>query len=74
MTSSENDLSPRPELTEIERRCLELAANGRTPADIVLETDIAMPRVAEAMRSAIEKLGTRNITGAITRAIRLDLL
>jgi DNA-binding CsgD family transcriptional regulator len=40
----------------------------------VLETDIAMPRVAEAMRSAIEKLGTRNITGAITRAIRLDLL
>ncbi|MCT7667123.1 transcriptional regulator [Shinella kummerowiae] len=74
MTSSENDLSRRPELTEIERRCLELAANGRTPADIVLETDLAMPRVADAMRSAIDKLGARNITGAITRAIRLDLL
>ncbi len=72
--SSENDLSPLPELTEIEKRCLELAANGRTPADIVLETDIAMTRVTEAMRSAIEKLGARNITGAITRAVRLRLI
>lgn len=74
MTSPENDPSRPLELTEIEKRCLELAANGRTPADIVLETDIAMPRVAEAMRSAIDKLGARNITGAITRAVRLDLL
>ena len=72
--SSENDLSRPPELTEIEKRCLELAAIGKTPADIVLETDLAMPRVAEAMRSAIDKLGTRNITGAITRALRLDLI
>jgi DNA-binding CsgD family transcriptional regulator len=72
--SSENDLSALPELSEIERRCLALAANGRTPADIVLETDIAMPRVAEALRSAIDKLGARNVTGAITRAVRLDLL
>ena len=72
--SSKDDLSPVPELSEIERRCLALAANGRTPADIVLETDIAMPRVAEAMRSAIDKLGARNMTGAITRAARLDLL
>ncbi|CAK7257614.1 LuxR C-terminal-related transcriptional regulator [Shinella yambaruensis] len=72
--SSENDLSPLPELTEIEKRCLELAANGRTPADIVLETDIAMTRVTDAMRSAIEKLGARNITGAITRAVRLRLI
>jgi DNA-binding CsgD family transcriptional regulator len=72
--SSENDLSRPLELTEIEKRCLELAAIGKTPADIVLETDLAMPRVAEAMRSAIDKLGTRNITGAITRALRLDLI
>lgn len=72
--SSENDLSHLPELTEIEKRCLELAANGRTPADIVLETDIAMTRVTDAMRSAIEKLGARNITGAITRAVRLRLI
>ncbi len=72
--SSEDDLSPVPELSEIERRCLALAANGRTPADIVLETDIAMARVAEALRSAIDKLGARNMTGAITRAVRLDLL
>jgi DNA-binding CsgD family transcriptional regulator len=72
--SSKDDLSPVPELSEIERRCLALAANGRTPADIVLETDIAMPRVAEALRSAIDKLGARNMTGAITRAVRLDLL
>jgi len=73
MTSQENDLSPLPELTEIEKRCLELAANGRTPADIVLETDLTMPRVNEIMRSAVEKLGTRNVTGAIIRAVRLNL-
>lgn len=72
--SSENDLSPLPELTEIEKRCLFLAAHGRTPAEIVLETDLPMPSVAEAMRSAIDKLNARNVTGAITRAIRLDLL
>lgn len=72
--SSENELSPLPELTEIEKRCLQLAAHGRTPADIVLETDIAMPRVEGAMRSAIDKLGTRNITGAISRAVRLKLI
>jgi DNA-binding CsgD family transcriptional regulator len=72
--SSENELSPLPELTEIEKRCLQLAAHGRTPADIVLETDIAMPRVESAMRSAIDKLGTRNITGAISRAVRLKLI
>ena len=72
--SSENDLSHTPELTEIERRCLSLAAHGRTPAEIVLETDLTMQRVAEALRSAVDKLDARNVTGAITRAIRLDLL
>jgi DNA-binding CsgD family transcriptional regulator len=72
--SSENDPTPLLELTEIEKRCLELAANGRTPADIVLETDIAMARVMDAMRSAIEKLGARNITGAVTSAVRRRLI
>ena len=72
--SSENDLSHTPELTEIERRCLSLAAHGRTPAEIVLETDLTMPRVAQALHSAVDKLDARNVTGAITRAIRLDLL
>ena len=74
MMPPENDLSHLPELTETEKRCLELAANGKTPADIVLETDLAMPRVNEAMRSAIDKLDARNITGAITRAVRLNLI
>ncbi len=73
MTSPENDLSPLPELTEIEKRCLELAANGRTPADIVLEIDLALPRVQEIMCGAVEKLGARNVTGAIIRALRLNL-
>jgi DNA-binding NarL/FixJ family response regulator len=63
-----------PELTEIEKRCLELAANGRTVAEIVLETDLAMARVSEAIRSAIDKLDARNVTGAIIRAVRLDLI
>lgn len=63
-----------PELTEIEKRCLELAANGRTVAEIVLETDLARARVSEAIRSAIDKLDARNVTGAIIRAVRLDLI
>jgi DNA-binding CsgD family transcriptional regulator len=65
---------PYPELTEIEKRCLELAALGRSPGEIVLETDLASQRVADAMRSATDKLGARNITGAITRALRLNLI
>lgn len=40
----------------------------------MLETDLTMPRVAEAMRGAIDKLGARNVTGAVTRAVRLNLL
>ncbi|MCD1263076.1 hypothetical protein GR158_14760 [Shinella sp. AETb1-6] len=71
---AQNDRPPFPELTEIEKRCLELAALGRSPSDIVLETDLSSQRVAEAMRSATDKLGARNITGAITRALRLNLI
>jgi DNA-binding CsgD family transcriptional regulator len=74
MTSPDNAPTPLPALTETERRCLDLAAHGRTPADIALETGIAMAAVADATRSAIDKLGARNITGAITRAARLDLI
>lgn len=74
MTPPAIDPSRLPELTEIEKRCLELAANGRTVAEIVLETDLAMARVTEAIRSAIDKLDARNVTGAIIRAVRLDLI
>ena len=74
MIPPENDLSHLPELTEIERRCLELAANGRTPADIVLDIDLTTACVNGILRSAVEKLGARNIVGAIARAVRLDLL
>lgn len=74
MKPTRSDSPRHPELTEIERRCLDLAARGRTPADIAFETDIALPRIAEAMRNAVDKLGARNVTGAITRALRLDLI
>lgn len=63
-----------PALTDIEKRCLELAAHGRSPAEIVRETDIAIERVTEALRSATDKLGARNVTGAVTRALRLNLI
>jgi len=65
---------PEDELTDIEKRCLALAARGRTPAEIGLETDIAVSRVTRIMRSAADKLGARNITGAIARALRLNLI
>lgn len=63
-----------PELSPIELRCLALAAEGRTPGQIVLETDLPLPRVAEALTSAMEKLETRNITGAVSRAALLKLI
>ncbi|MCF3638405.1 helix-turn-helix transcriptional regulator [Rhizobium sp. TRM95111] len=63
-----------PVLTALEHRCLALTAEGRTPAEIVLATDVALLRVAEALKSATEKLDARNITGAITRAARFGLL
>lgn len=72
--ASRDDPSPRPELTGIERKCLDLAAVGGTCPEIARETDLAPERVAEALRSAIDKLGARNLTGAISRAVRLGLL
>lgn len=63
-----------PELSAIELRCLALAAEGRTPGQIVLETDLPLPRVAEALSAAVDKLDARNITGAISRAALLNLI
>ena len=74
MMPPENTPSSPPELTEIEKRCLTLAANGRTPTDIVREFDLTTACVNDILRSAVEKLGARNIVGAIARAVRLDLL
>ncbi|MFC3074376.1 helix-turn-helix transcriptional regulator [Shinella pollutisoli] len=72
--ASRDDSSSRPELTGIETKCLGLAALGRTPAEIAREADLAPERVTEALRSATDKLGAQNLTGAITRAVRLGLL
>ena len=63
-----------PDLSAIEVRCLALAAEGRTPGQIVLETDLPLPRVAEALSSAMAKLEARNITGAVSRAALLNLI
>ncbi|WP_246723539.1 transcriptional regulator [Rhizobium sp. ARZ01] len=62
------------DLSAIELRCLALAAEGRTPEQIVLETDLPLPRVAEALTAATEKLDARNITCAISRAALLKLI
>ncbi len=72
--ASEKHPSHRPELTEIEKRCLQLAANGMTPTAIALDTGLTMPRLREETCSAVDKLGARNVTGAITRALRLGLI
>lgn len=66
--------SAAPDLSAIELRCLALAAEGRTPGQIVLETDLPLPRVAEALSGAMEKLEARNITGAVSRAALLRLI
>lgn len=63
-----------PALSAIELRCLALAAEGRTPGQIVLETDLPLARVAEALSAAVDKLDARNITGAVSRAALLDLI
>lgn len=63
-----------PDLSAIERRCLTLVAEGRTPGQIVLETDLPLPRVAEALTAAMEKLEARNMTGAVSRAALLNLI
>jgi DNA-binding CsgD family transcriptional regulator len=66
--------SARPELSAIELRCLALVAEGRSPGQIVLETDLPLPRVVEALTTAVVKLDARNITGAISRAALLNLI
>lgn len=74
MISSENDRSRLPKLTEIEKRCLKLAAAGRTPAEIAHETDLTVARATEVLHNAVDRLGARNLTGAIARAVRLNLV
>lgn len=63
-----------PELSAIELRCLALTAEGRTPGQIVLETDLPLQRVVEALMTAMAKLDARNITAAISRAALLNLI
>ncbi|NVP55638.1 transcriptional regulator [Mycoplana rhizolycopersici] len=63
-----------PDLSPIELRCLSLAAEGKTADQIVIETDLPLVRVSCALMQAIEKLGTRNITAAISRAALLRLI
>lgn len=63
-----------PRLSPIELRCLRLAAEGRTPRDIVLSTDLPLDQVTQALARAMEKLDARNVTGAISRAARLKLI
>jgi len=72
--ASRDSSSPPPELTGIERKCLRLAAIGRTPAEIAHEADLAPERASEVLRSATDKLGAQNLTGAISRAVRLALI
>ena len=40
----------------------------------MIETDLPLVRVSCALMQAIEKLGTRNITAAISRAALLRLI
>lgn len=77
IVDSQSSRLPRaaePELSAIELRCLALAAEGRIPAQIVLETDLPLQRVAQALMTAMTKLGARNITAAVSRAALLDLI
>ena len=41
---------------------------------IVIETDLPLPRVSEALTAAMEKLDAHNITCAISRAALLKLI
>ena len=66
-----NDVS---QLTALERRCLALAARGKATDEIARETDLSPERATQVLRSATDKLGARNLTGAISRAARLGLI
>lgn len=74
MTSPHDTFPPDPALTGAERRCLALAAIGRTPAEIARDTDLSVERVVKTLRTATDRLGARNLAGAISRAVRLDLI
>ncbi|MDR6758858.1 DNA-binding CsgD family transcriptional regulator [Mycoplana sp. BE70] len=79
MSTVDSHSSPRPrqakpELTAIELRCLALCAEGKPPEQIVIETDLPLSRVVEALTTAVVKLDARNITCAISRAALLNLI
>jgi DNA-binding CsgD family transcriptional regulator len=54
--------------------CLQMFANGHTPAEIGLSLGLTELRVVLHLKSVEEKLGARNQLHAIVLAMRLHLI
>ena len=63
-----------PNLTEKERMCLSLSANGQTSADIGLKLGITPRTVNFHFSNILKKLGALNRQEAIAKAVRANLL
>lgn len=58
-----------PELTEMERSCLTMIAEGKGVDATAQALDLPRTRVDLALNSALEKLEAQNILQAISRAL-----
>ncbi|WP_370674077.1 autoinducer binding domain-containing protein [Pleomorphomonas sp. PLEO] len=63
-----------PRLTDRERECLRHSAEGLSAKEISRIIDRSVPTVVMHLNSAIRKLGARNRTQAVVRAIHYRLL
>jgi DNA-binding CsgD family transcriptional regulator len=67
-------LSDVPRLTQRERQCLNLAARGKTAADIGTELRISEPTVIHHLNNAVHKLKAANRTHAVAIGMAMGLV
>ncbi|MET0287569.1 MAG: LuxR C-terminal-related transcriptional regulator [Polyangiales bacterium] len=65
---------PQRALTETEERVLELSVRGGTGKEIAYELDLSQSRISEALKSARERLGVRDLGALLQLGARLNKL
>lgn len=64
----------RTKLTERERQCLKLAADGFTNREIGAQLGLSVETIKDHLQFARFRLGARNSTHAAVKATRMRLL
>lgn len=64
----------RKELTDLQRECLRLRADGMTTKNICVVMDIGTSTVQDHLTAACQKLGAKNTANAIALAVMRGII